>query len=87
VATIIDAILTINPSARVSLADEDVNQITWLEGTSSISNEDILAKQSELVITDATAKAQKISDKASGNQKLLDLGLSQDEVDALMEKR
>ena len=86
-ASIIDAILAINSSAVVSLADEDVNQITWLEGTSSISNEDILAKQSELVITDATAKAQKISDKASGNQKLLDLGLSQDEVDALMEKR
>ena len=29
------------------------------------------------------AKAQEVTDKASGNQKLLDLGLSQDEVDAL----
>jgi len=29
------------------------------------------------------AKEQKATDKASGNQKLLDLGLSQDEVDAL----
>jgi len=46
--SIIEAILAINPSAKVSLADEDVNQITWLEETTPISNEDILAKQSEL---------------------------------------
>ena len=31
----------------------------------------------------ADAKAQKATDKANGNQKLLDLGLSQAEVDAL----
>ena len=30
-----------------------------------------------------TAKAQKVTDKASGNQKLVDLGLTQAEVDAL----
>ena len=45
-ASIIDAILAINPSAKVSLADEDVSQITWRDGTSPISNEDILAKKS-----------------------------------------
>jgi len=32
---------------------------------------------------EATAKAQKATDKASGNQKLVDLGLTQAEVDAL----
>ena len=47
-ASIIDAILAINPSAKVSLADEDVSQITWRDGTSPISKEDILAKQAEL---------------------------------------
>ena len=31
----------------------------------------------------ADEKAQAVTDKASGNQKLLDLGLSQAEVDAL----
>ena len=46
--SIIKAILAINPSARVSLADEDVSQITWRDGTSPISDEDILAKQTEL---------------------------------------
>ena len=46
--SIINAILAINPSAKVSLADEDISQITWRDGTSPISNEDILAKQAEL---------------------------------------
>ena len=46
--TIIQAILAINPSAKVGLADEDVNQIIWQDGTPPISNEDILAKQAEL---------------------------------------
>jgi len=46
--TIIEAILAINPNAQVGLADEDVNQITWQNGTPVISNEDILAKQAEL---------------------------------------
>ena len=32
---------------------------------------------------DAAAKEQKAIKKASGNQKLLDLGLTQDEIDAL----
>ena len=47
-ATIIEAILAINPSAKVSLADEDVSQITWQDGTSPIFDEDILAKKAEL---------------------------------------
>jgi len=44
--------------------------------------------QEEQSVIDKQAKvdaaAQKATDKASGNQKLLDLGLSQDEVDALI---
>ena len=46
--TIINAILAINPNAQVGLADEDVNQITWQNGTTPIAKEDILAKQVEL---------------------------------------
>ena len=45
---IIQSILAINPDAQVSVNAEDVNQITWLNGTTPISNEDILAKQAEL---------------------------------------
>ena len=45
------------------------------------------AKEARAVIEKAEATAkfeQNIADKASGNQKLLDLGLSQAEVDALI---
>ena len=45
---IIQSILAINPDAQVSVNAEDVNQITWQNGTPVISNEDILAKQAEL---------------------------------------
>mgnify|MGYP001604899007 CR=1 FL=1 len=42
------AILAINPSAEVSINADDINQITWHNGTPVISKEDILAKQTEL---------------------------------------
>ena len=52
---IITAIRAINPNAEVSVNAEDINQITWLNDTPVISNEDILAKQAELK-TDYDAK-------------------------------
>ena len=48
---IIKAIRAINPSAEVSVNADDINQITWLYNTPIISNEDILAKQTELQTT------------------------------------
>ena len=45
---IIKAIKAINPSAEVSVNGDDINQITWLNSTPIISNEDILVKQTEL---------------------------------------
>jgi hypothetical protein len=39
---IIKAIKLINPNASVSVNAEDINQITWLEGTTPISKQDIL---------------------------------------------
>ena len=41
------AILAINPSAQVSIDNEDLDKITWY-GTSVISKADIQAKQAEL---------------------------------------
>jgi len=40
---IIKAILKINPNAKVSVIGEDINQITWLNGTQPIPKEQILA--------------------------------------------
>jgi hypothetical protein len=45
---IIDAIRAINPTANVIVKKENINQITWLNDTPVISNEDILVKRAEL---------------------------------------
>ena len=45
---ILQAIKAINPKAQVTINAEDLNQITWLHGTTPISDADILAKQAEL---------------------------------------
>ena len=45
---IIKAIQKINPVAEVSIVDNDINQITWHNGTTPISKADIEAKMVEL---------------------------------------
>jgi hypothetical protein len=45
---IIRSILAINPNAEVTVNAEDINQITWLNGTTPIPANEILAKQVEL---------------------------------------
>ena len=45
---ILSAILALNPDAKCSCKAEDVDQITWLSGTTPISKSDIQAKQVEL---------------------------------------
>ena len=52
---IIEAILKLNPNAEVSVNADDINQITWLNGTQPIPANEILAKQQEL-ITEYNAK-------------------------------
>jgi hypothetical protein len=46
---IIKAIKAINPKAEVSINAEDINQITWHNGTTPIPATQILAKQQELI--------------------------------------
>jgi len=45
---IIKAILKINPNAEVSVSDNDINTITWENGTTPISKADIEAKMVEV---------------------------------------
>jgi hypothetical protein len=45
---IIDAILKINPNAKVTVTDNDINSIQWLNGTTPIPVADIEAKMTEL---------------------------------------
>ena len=46
---IINSIKAINPNAEVSVNAEDINQITWHNGTTPIPANEILAKQQELI--------------------------------------
>lgn len=46
---IIKAILAINPIAQVSVNADDINQITWHNGTKPIPTNKILSKQQELI--------------------------------------
>ena len=79
-----EAIKKINPNAKFTVNAEDYNQITWLDGTTPISKADIEA-MIPTVEAEIAAEAQaKIDKKASGKQKLLDLGLSEEEVKALI---
>jgi hypothetical protein len=84
------AILKINPSAIFSVSAKkedrdnvDKSTIEWLDGTTPISKADIKAKISELETAKANEETAKENAKVSGNQKLLDLGLSQAECTAL----
>jgi basic membrane lipoprotein Med (substrate-binding protein (PBP1-ABC) superfamily) len=47
-SNIIKAILSINPNAKVSVSNNDINTIQWHNGTQPISKELILAKVAEL---------------------------------------
>jgi hypothetical protein len=47
--TIIKSILAINPTAQVSVSGDDINTITWENGTTPIPANEILAKQQELI--------------------------------------
>jgi len=47
--TIINTILKINPNAEVTVSGNDINQITWHNGTTPIPANEILAKQQELI--------------------------------------
>jgi hypothetical protein len=76
------AILKINPNAKFTLNADDLDQITWLDGTTPISKADIEAKIAELPTAEEEA-TQKETDKSSGKQKLKDLGLNDAEIKAL----
>jgi len=66
-----------------TIYDDDLDNIVWHDGNAdNITKEQILTKQTELqAIEDALPENVK---KASGKQKLKDLGLDDDEIQALI---
>jgi len=81
---IIETILKINPNAKVSVIADDINQITWHEGTTPIPKSEIEAMIPTVEAEIEQEKQDAINKKASGKQKLLDLGLTEAEVKALI---
>jgi len=80
---IMRAVQLIKADAQLSVTNEDVNSIIWENGETPIPLADIEAKiplAEQAIADEAQAK---IDAKVSGNQKLLDLGLTQAEATAL----
>jgi len=76
---IIKAIQKINPNAEVSVSGNDINTIVWENGTTPIPVADIEA----MILIVETEIANAANEKASGKQKLKDLGLTDAEIKAL----
>ena len=83
---IIKAILKINPNAKVTVHGNDINtcEIKWHENTTPISKEDIQAQIPTVEAEIEQEKQDAIDKKASGKQKLKDLGLDDAEINALI---
>jgi hypothetical protein len=85
-AKVIDAILSINPNAKVVTRGSEIDtiEIDWLDGTVEISKTDIQSKLTELNNNEDAEAIAKETKKASGKQKLKDLGLTDEEIQALI---
>ena len=77
------AIKEINKDAEYRIEGSDWNTLEWLNNTSPISQADIEAKQAEMETAETNETTAKATAQASGNTKLLDLGLTQAEATAL----
>ena len=78
------AINSINPNWTGTIYGNSEEEliIDW-NGQAEISVADIKAKIIEMEKIEQTAKAQKKADALAGNNKLLELGLTQDQVTAM----
>ena len=81
--TYAQSITEIKKNAEFTIHNDDIDNIIWHDDNpDNITKEQILAKQTELQAVE-DAKSENVK-KASGKQKLLDLGLTEDEVKALI---
>ena len=87
---VIEAILELNPNIGVTVKSYDTIDETFnnaiFDNTSdkTMSLEDVKNKITELETIAANEEADRETKKASGKQKLLDLGLTEEEVKALI---
>ncbi len=77
------SIFALNPTAQFTFKDNNIDSIEWLEGTTPISKSDLEAKI-EIIENEIEQEKQNAeTKKASGKQKLKDLGLDDAEIKAL----
>ena len=84
---IIESILKIKSDAKVTVNGNNIDTctITWHDNNpTNITKEQIKVKISELETEIEQEKQDAINKKASGKQKLIDLGLNEDEIQALI---
>lgn len=74
------AIKLINPDANFVVEDNDVTKITWVAGTTPISESDINAKLSEADAIDAAKLTTKQTNRTNAIAKLKAIGLTDDEI-------
>ena len=74
------AIKLINPNANFTVEDNDVTKITWVAGTTPISESDINAKLSEADAIDAAKLTTKQTNRTNAIAKLKAIGLTDDEI-------
>ena len=79
---VVDAIKEIDYHRNFKIEGNNIDDCTieWINGSAAISKDDIKAKMKDIE-DNGTVKDQK---KASGKQKLKDLGLNDDEIQALI---
>jgi len=79
-----EAIVALNINAKVSIPEDDINKIVWHEGTTPIAISIIQAKKDELQEIENQRFEDAEATKASALAKLSALGLTEEEVQAII---
>ena len=86
ISKIVKAIQKINPTAQFSFSGEDLNTLTWENGTQPISITDIQT-QIPIVEQEFTNKqSEDLANKQSALNKLKALGLNDAEINSILGK-
>ena len=80
------AILKINPQAQFTINADDINQITWLNGTTPISKSEIEAMIPAVQQEQENKIATELANKQSALNKLKALGLNDAEINSILGK-
>ena len=78
------AIKLINPDANLVVEDNDVTKITWVAGTTTITQSDINAKLSQADALDTAKFTTKQTNRTNAIAKLKAIGLTDDEINDLI---